>query len=118
MDHAFERGGDEDLDVELDQLLVADRLRPRVADDGLEAFTDGAQHAGRVEPVAVERAALHVGDGDDLAPGVVEILRGQPADLAEPLHGDPALTRVDTRLLQRRERRVHDAAAGRAAAPL
>ena len=52
------------------------------------------------------------------AAGVVQELRGQPADLAEALHRDGGAARVDAGLPQRAERRVHHAAAGRAAAPL
>ena len=56
-------------------------------------------------PEGVVGAALDVGDRDDLAAGVVEVLRGEAADLAEALDRDRHVPRVDAGLAQRQRTR-------------
>jgi hypothetical protein len=60
-----------------------------------------AEQRRGVEALGVVDAALPVGDGDDDAAGVVQELRGQAADLAEPLHRDGRAAVVDACLVQR-----------------
>ena len=65
-DLIFERGGNEDVDVEREQLIVVERLAAGEAVDGLVLLGE-VEHLRDVEPVVVVDAALPVGDGDDLA---------------------------------------------------
>src|SRR5205085_1100657 len=90
------------------------RVGAWVADHRLHARAHLAEHLRGVHPERVVGAALHVGDRDDLAASIVEVLRRKATYLAETLHRDGDVTRVDAGLLKRLERGDQYAATGRA----
>src|SRR5690606_4469342 len=86
-DHAIDGRGDEDVDVELEQVLVGDRVAALVAADAAAVLVGVALEVRNVDAVGVVHAAGVVCDGDDLHAAVIELLGRHAADLAEALDG-------------------------------
>ena len=82
-----ERGGDQDVDGHGQQLLVGAGVAPLEADD-LAVDGDVLVERGDVDPLGVDDGAVGVGDGEDLAPLLVQEAGGVAADVAVALDGE------------------------------
>ena len=111
-DLVLERRGDEDVDVQREELLVGERLRARETVHGV-VLLRVLEQLRDVEAGGVVDAALPVGDGDDAGADAGEELRRNRADVAESLDGDGGPVDVEAHVLGRLARDDHHAAAGR-----
>ena len=97
-DLVLERGRDEDVALDLEDLLVRDRLRAGEADDRAVLGLPG-DDALDVEPVGVVDAARRVGDGDDRRAVLGDHqLRRDRAGVAEALDDDSGVIEVDVQV--------------------
>ena len=87
-DHAAQRGGNQQLDVELQQLFVRDPLGIAIALSEPWCSRRVLQDLGNVEPAGPVVAAAHVADGHELEFGLVQELGGVRADVAKTLQSD------------------------------
>ena len=110
-DLALERRGREDVDRQLEERRVADRLRAREAHDGAVLRLPGA-HGAHVEPVAAGDAADRVADGDDAGADLLEQRRRRRAGVAEALDGDGRAVDVEPDVARCLDDRHDRAAAG------
>ncbi len=112
MDDALDRGGDQDVALELEQVVVADRISVRVALHpafGLRVLEDRID----VEAVGVVDPTGYVRNGTDAGAVLGRQRSGPEADVAEPLDHDASALEGDVELL-RDLLGAHDhAAAGR-----
>ena len=91
VDHAAERGGDEDLALEREQLLGRDRLDAVAVELGqLAARAHVRLQRLGVEPVLGVDRAVRVGDADHRAAELGDDARRPRADVAEALDDDAA----------------------------
>src|SRR5207302_4262815 len=90
----------EDVDLELQDLLVRDRLRPAESDHGPRLLLE-REDLLRVEPLLAEDAALRIGHGDYLRPLFVVHQTGEVhANVPEALNRDSRSLEGQLRLLR------------------
>ena len=114
VDHAAERGGDEDVALEREQLLGRDRLDARAVELGqLAAAADVRLQRLGVEPVLGVDRAVGVGGGDDGAAELGHDARGPRADVAEALDDDARVGGLQAERGRGLAEHVDEPAAGR-----
>ena len=86
-EHAAERGGDQDVDIELQQFVVGDDVGAGIAVER-PCFACVWRIAPGRRARLVIIGAGRIADGHDLAIGFVQKLGRVPADVAEALNGD------------------------------
>ena len=115
VDDTLDGGGHQQVDVDLEQIGVADLPGSREAEHRAGAIQVFFQR-GHVKTAHRGYAAVLVGDGHHAHARVVEETGRVPAHLAEPLHGGGGRLGADAPRRQRGQRHVHHAARGGGAA--
>ncbi len=110
------RRGHEDLARQLEDLRLVDFLRTGKALERL-LLRIVLQKGRHIEPLGVGDPAANVGHADDLRAGGMAHLRGDRADVAEPLHRDAEARELEAVRARRLAGNHHEAAAGRFHAP-
>ena len=116
-DLVLDRGRDEDVAVELEQLGIRDPFGPREPRDS-SRFPLVRVDAVRIEPLRVRDRPARIGQPDNDGAELVHELRREAARVAEPLDHDSCALEVHAQVLRRLDDRVDGAACRRLVAAL
>ena len=112
----LERGGDEDVDVELEDVCLAERLAAGEAGHRLVLARRARWSFGMSRPLSFWTPPFQSVTPMIFAPCSAISSRADRADVAEALHGDARALELEAEMLRRLARHDHHAAAGRLAA--
>ncbi len=111
-DLVLQRGGDQHVAIDGQELLVGDRLAAGVAFDQVGILAGIGQHVTGVKSIRVVQAAAHVADGDDPGALILQQISRDRTDVAEALHSHPRALDRDIQVLERPDNGMHHAATG------
>lgn len=111
LDHLLKSGGDEDFDLGLVELFLADGGSLGVAADAAFLLDVGGEVVGVDALVVLEEAGV-IGDGDELGALLLEDLGGPGTDVAEAQHAEGALLGLEAEFGEHFDEGVNDALAG------
>ena len=110
-DLVLDRGGDEDVAVQLEELGVGDLVRAREPDHRARLALPGVDLL-RVQPLGVVHAPAGVRHRDDACADLGHELRGERAGVPKALHHDLRVFQIHAQMLGRLDDRVHGAPRG------